>query len=178
MLLVSRVQANAQSRYGIELEIGAQGALGSKVTYQKVNPGFGLFVEGRLNLPDTGFDVGLQVSTSSVVRKDDTYSYDTKLYPMVLFVSDYNFKMSEVVTPFIGVGLGTSDCWYDYLETNGFSEKPYILSVDSFHFSACSRVGVEFFKHLRLSIDYTYTGNRLSNFVKFNLGIVFGGGRN
>lgn len=176
LVFASKAQLGAQAKYSVEVEVGAQGVLGSKVTYQKVNPGFGLYVEGRLNLPNTGFDVGFHASTSSIARTEDSYSYDTKLYPLLLFVSDYNFMISGKVTPFAGIGIGACDCWYDYLETDGFRESPYVSSVDSFHFAVSPRIGVELFKHLRLSVDYTYTGNRLSNFMRFNLGVVFGGG--
>ena len=43
-----------------EFEAGTGVMMGSKASYKSVNPGILFFAEGRLNLKDSPFDLGLQ----------------------------------------------------------------------------------------------------------------------
>ena len=156
---------SAQGKYGFEFELGAQGVLGSKTGYQKVSPGIGFFVEGRINLPESEFDIGLQVSVSTLYRETSPHIYATSLNPLLLFVSDYSFKSTRFLSPFVGLGVGAADCRYDYLEEDSFTGSPIITSFSSYRFAIVPRIGVELFKHVRVTLDYRLTGSSLSNFI-------------
>lgn len=86
----------------------------------------------------------------------------------LLAIADFNFFPGKIVNPFIGLGLGPGFGMHN--------ETLDHLWNGRFNIYAQARLGIELFRHLRLSVDYSLPG--LSGLEMFttldaNLGWVF-----
>ncbi|MDR3340540.1 MAG: hypothetical protein LBT25_10705 [Candidatus Symbiothrix sp.] len=123
--------------------------------------------EIRCNLLDKKLSPGLQFTFSGWGRNSSSGGYaNTQNAHIFLAVTDYNFtEVHPKIMPFVGAGLGCSimrDWGGEAVGTTYYS-----------HFACCPRVGVEFFKRLRLTTEYQYIGNR-NSFFNIKLGFVVG----
>ena len=94
-LLLGVNSLNAQQIRAFEFEVG--GLLlfpnGTHVQYSKKGPGWGIYLEPRINIGNTGFDIAAQFSYASIRRsnpKNDLYGHSmhshTNMYPLIDFV--------------------------------------------------------------------------------------------
>ena len=129
-----------------------------------------LQLEVRYNLPWHPIDVGVLLRGTTIHRLyepvDDVWPTDadwdvSAWYTMA--VADYNFRRGSDASFFVGLGagIGSQDAWNDD-------------DVDV-KFCMMPRVGVELWKHLRLTLAYTYMDKQTNNFG-LSIGVVFGGG--
>ncbi|MBR4809469.1 MAG: outer membrane beta-barrel protein [Bacteroidales bacterium] len=136
---------NAQTARDIKVEIGA-GYSPFYFTY--VDDGYNkqfdvaAYAEGRYYLTDH-FAVGAKVDfkTGPSVTKNDGYLP----YLDVLALAEYNLLPSKAVNPFISLGAGPAVGFKPY-------NTPVLLSISP-------RVGLELFRHLRLSATATFPTN-------------------
>jgi hypothetical protein len=135
-------------------------------TVEKTNIGAILGTEIRLNLANGKISPGMQLSVSGFeVKILDTYDNSIDHYGRRFLsfkgLCDYNFCPQSKIMPFVGLGIGffgvTGDDW-----------------SNDFFVSIPVRVGCEFYKFLRLSLDYTPLKYDLSHF-SLRLGFVIGG---
>lgn len=160
--------------------------VGGNYDYESKKPGIGGQIELRYNVPQTKFDVGafLQIgahyrdywSTLEHFRYDadlDDYilvgTYDYKAsdsFTNITFgvTSHYNFLQGRKVNPFAGLGVGVSA---------HVGPDEYAISEGA-SFSVMPEVGVELFRHLRLSARYLVTKRSFNQF-QISVGITFGG---
>jgi hypothetical protein len=133
--------------------------------------GFTLGSEVRLNLLEKKISTGLQFAFTGWNRTSPQGSYINHQNPFIFsVVGDYNFlNVHRRIVPFAGIGLGYSivRSWL-YMD----SDTEDYLTLAS-HFACSPRVGVEFFKRIRLTAEYRYIGNR-NNFFNVKLGFVIG----
>jgi hypothetical protein len=130
--------------------------------------GFSLGTEIRYNYLEKRLSSGFQFSFTGWNRRTPDSDYELHQNPfMFLAVTDYNFLElnPKKIMPFAGIGLGYSlvRSW-SYIEPD---------TDFKFHFACSPRVGIEFFKRIRLTAEYQYIGNK-NNFFNVNLGFVIG----
>ena len=89
-----------------EFEIGAGMAIGNKYGMDKVVPGHNAFMEARVNLFETSWNLGVQASFGATAKKkDDQLYHEINKFCIAVF-TDYNFRNYGRVAPFIGLGIG------------------------------------------------------------------------
>ncbi len=188
ILLLSVMAAEAQvindtNFKSYEFEAGMGLAMGTNFGYQGSEPGLQFYVESRNNLKDTPWDIGFQVAMGVFSRRHESGSvYSNNKLSTITFV-DYNFRCWKWVAPFVGAGLGMAmlDLDVPYInDTAGWST----YTAHSCGIALNPRVGVEFFDHLRLTVEYKAfvrrvvdAGGAMNNYFGVNLGFAFGGGR-
>ncbi|MDR1553556.1 MAG: hypothetical protein LBS69_08870 [Prevotellaceae bacterium] len=160
--------ANAQVQQ-IEWEILSCGII--MPTKDAQYPGPILGTEVRFNLYDGKISTGVEFSLSGYFREYEIYNaevdYRSKYSDVgTAFLSfqgvcDYNFKPRNKIVPFAGFGLGFVASTYDDAP-NGFTISPSI------------RVGCEFYKFLRTTLDYRVMKYGF-NYFSLRLGFVIGG---
>jgi hypothetical protein len=169
---------DANNVKSFEFEAGTGVMMGSKASYESVNPGMPLFAECRLNLKDSPFDLGLQLSVGQFSREfqDHTYSLRDRLSPILY--CDYNIRNESVFSPFFGIGLGEGnfEIEYPYYPTVT-SNIPVEASLNAHKFILSPRIGIEVFNHLRLTLEYRLAFDKNYNFGALKLGYAFGGGK-
>ena len=123
--------------------------------------GWKLTTELRYNLRTLPMDFGLQISLGNYRYDDSTLHYN-EIYnaSYILAVADYNFRRNKNVSCFVGVGAGMSDTEFRFNETA---------------MCVMPRVGVEFWRHLRLTASY-YIADKEHSGIALTVGVVFGGG--
>ena len=87
--------------------------------------------------------------------------------------SDYYFNRGGKVSPFVGVGVGLAQ------RVTTISDSEYVsapMRLNPAGGVLTPRIGVEFWNHLRLTIDARLT-HRDYNTVEFRIGYAFGGGK-
>lgn len=130
--------------------------------------GFVLGSEVRLNLFEKRISTGIQFVFTGWNRTSLQGDYIKHQNPFIFSITgDYNFlNVHRKIVPFAGIGLGCSivRSW-PYNEENN-------VSLAS-HFACSPRVGIEFFKRVRLTAEYQYIGNK-NNFFNIKLGFVIG----
>lgn len=147
--------------------------LSNKIDFASTLSGF-LGVEIRLNYPSTGWDVGLQFSLGAMYQNDKVFPIDHHIrYKGITTFVDYNYRRWKNIAPFAGLGIGAAfiDDEFSYRDTQQGD------SGINTHRSICfaPRVGVEFFRHYRLTFEYRYMQVQYSTF-NITLGVAFGGG--
>ena len=75
--------------------------MGSKYGLDKAVPGPNAYVEGRINLFDTPWDLGVQTSFGSAFRKQGDKRYDSSNKFGIEVFTDYNFRS----------GIGSLPSW-------------------------------------------------------------------
>lgn len=160
------------------------------IQHSTTKPSGGFFIEARYNPRKSPVDVGFHFGSGSFRRQWDSsdtirYSYtrSTKYtFSNYLVVCDYNFRQGKDISYFAGLGLGFSH--RKIVETSPrFLEQP-VQSSNSF--CGAPRIGVEFFRIVRLTASYKmmksnssyallYDGIRDFNYWDVSLGFVIGG---
>lgn len=136
-------------------------------------------IEIRYNVPDKPTDVGVELNYTITARHasdakglfNRSSSYCEFNAASVAVICDYNFEFGDGgVVPFIGVGGGLSKRTYaaknpDYIHQDRPEESGVLIA----------RVGVELFRHLRLTLDGRISG-RDYNAICLRIGFAIGGG--
>ncbi|MDR2127405.1 MAG: hypothetical protein LBP63_11345 [Prevotellaceae bacterium] len=127
--------------------------------------------EVRFNLYDGKISTGMEFSLSGYNREyteidpfsGDNYKYTDVRTSFLSFqgLCDYNFKPRNKIVPFAGFGLGFVASAYDDAP-NGFTISPSL------------RVGCEFYKFLRTTLDFRIMKYGF-NYFSLRLGFVIGG---
>lgn len=127
-----------------------------------------LFLELRSNIPCSKFDIGVQICLAGTLD-DESYNSENHIKYlketgtfMIPFV-DYNFRRGRKVSYFVGSGIGMMHSKIN--NDNTYSS-----------ISIVPRVGMEFFNHLRLTMDYKWNPKGEYNYAGISVGVVFGGG--
>lgn len=167
-----RAQTNSVRPIEFEMHVGATTPIGGMHdTDKKVGPALG--VEMRYNFKNSPFDVGfaIDLTTARYGWKPDEYDRSQSNRTAFLgFTGDYNFRQGGKVNPFVGMGLGIGihDALVDVIEeTNDQTTSFPTISP---------RVGVELWRHLRLTLVANITCKYYNN-VGINVGYVIGGGQ-
>lgn len=164
--------ANAQSALQhMEFEFGPSVLFYAKSNGAEFEPTWNLFAEARYNIQETPFDVGFQFGLGAFGRDWSRISGIEKNYHFKNFilVGDYSLRRGKNVSPYIGLGFGVShqkiDIYYYYPRPDNV-ERAY---------SAClmPRIGIEFFRAIRLSASYKLMKSDYSNF-ECSLGFTYG----
>lgn len=168
-------QADKTSIGLFEFEIGGDMIFGNKVGYQSIKPGFELNLESRFNLNNSPFDVGFQLALGQFYRKDESYSYGVRYVPSMIFTCDYNYRISKVIAPYGGLGIGLSRSLYDVLEYDEWTGEDKINRVPDTRIVIYPRIGVELIEHIRLNLGYKCYLDKFHNTFMLGIGYVFGG---
>ena len=157
-------------RFEGEANIGLTFPLGNYHNGEKlVGPEFGL--ELRYNIPQTPWDCGVLLNASTAVYKyeetpkTEWYWEQSNRSVNVILLGNYNFKQGTKLNPYIGVGLGLS--FYESI-----NEVLYKCSGTAFVFRP--RIGIELFRHLRISMFSTINRTGYHN-LGISIGAVIGG---
>lgn len=167
--LSSNINAQVQQ---VEWEILSLGT----IIPTKDAQGLGMILgtEVRFNLYDGKISTGMEFALSAYHRQyevyvhefDDVYNWYKFTDVRTAFLSfygvcDYNFKPRNKIVPFAGVGLG-------------FVASAYDDAPDGFFISPSLRIGCEFYKFLRTTLDYKIMKYGF-NYFSLRLGFVIGG---
>lgn len=131
---------------------------------------FSLGTEVRYNYLEKRVSSGIQFSLTGWNRRSPDGLYHTYHQNPFIFlaVTDYNFyNLLPKMVPFAGIGAGFSSVYA--WSMSDYSDVP----DDKLHFACSPRVGVEFFKRIRLTAEYQYVGNQ-NNFFNIKIGFVIG----
>lgn len=161
----------------MEFEVGMGVSKAHKIDGAAAKAGMQLYLETRMNVVDTPFDVGLQIMLGAFDRKPNYAEYEQTIrYRGIMsFGADYNLRRWKHVAPFVGIGLGMAFVDNTYSPYKSASRREEITDYDrSVVFNP--RIGVELFSHLRITAEYKWMKKDYS-FFGFNVGFVFGGGR-
>jgi len=182
--VMTAVSANAQEhRFGdvmpFEFEAGVGVATGNQPSGTTVSPGAILYIEGRYNIPNTPFDVGMQGYLGNFWRDNvalvDGHRLGRHIMPRLVTVyGDYNLRQWRRVSLFGGVGLGYARVINKQSGGIGFGINIGNDVRENF-LAVTPRVGAEFFHRVRLSVDCKIISKYYSCFG-VNLGFTFGGG--
>jgi len=144
----------------------------SAIRSDKTKMGPALFMEARVNIPTTTFDVGLQFSLHGFDREWSGMMEQTYRFKSLTTYIDYNYRKWKNIVPFAGIGIGFShidiDIDYEAPAANDFS----------YTRSAClnPRIGVEIYNRIRLTCDWKFMEKNFSQ-LGLSIGFVFGGGK-
>ena len=161
-----------------EIGLGLVFATG-KLQFDRVNTGATGHIELRYNLRRQPIDVGVQVSGAIFHRESDMAGRLKFRGWNLLAVSDYNYRRGRRVSLFGGLGLGYASIINSAPITFDNTQPHWgrISTGDKTgSFCVMPRIGVEFFNHLRLTLDYKWQEKANCHF-SLTLGGVFGGGR-
>ncbi len=141
------------------------------------SPGLQLYGEIRLNIPQSAFDVSTQFMFATFNRTIEGYSNEifyNRYRGIFLVFTDYNLRIWKNISPFVGIGFGTS--FVDAELPTGSSK----TLATSGNYVLNPRFGVELFNHLRVSFEYKWmlqqSVSKELSFFGVNLGYAFGGG--
>jgi len=154
---------NAVKTFEFEIKAGTNYPLDSYVGKKCFGAAIGL--EARWNLRNLPLDLGAELAVSSTCRRYNGEDLTDRIIG-ISFVCDYNINRGENVSPFVGLGLGNASC--EVLTGD------YGTDADKVLFTP--RVGVELWRHLRLTLESRIVREGFNN-VGFTVGYVFGGGR-
>lgn len=149
---------------GLKNDFGAYPRIGGQILF-----------EYRYNIPGNNLSLGTQCSLGYFNRID--YNIDRRYKisnkgSMVTYL-DYNFRLKERVSIFTGIGVGLAAIDYEYPQwiSDNTYEQEYLFSRSAV---VTPRVGVEFLKRLRLTVEYRLMRKDYSYFG-VNLGFSIGG---
>ncbi|MDR1272917.1 MAG: hypothetical protein LBK12_00045 [Odoribacteraceae bacterium] len=112
---------------------------------EKLPLGGTMGMEIRYNLRSLPLNIGLIQELSGFSRVYETGRKENIRSLKTLGVCDYNFRRGKAVSMFVGAATGGA------IEMNMLSSKRRTL------FAFVPRVGLRFFKHVSLSLDYAMT---------------------
>lgn len=167
LFLVSHPKANAADEYPVksfelEVALGATFPIDKYVGNNQLGPALSL--EGRYNFNQVPFDLGLEIYMGSTARRFEDSNLSNRIASVSLF-SDYNFMRGSKIFPFIGVGIGYASC--DVVQGSYGDDAKKVLVTP--------RLGVELFRHLRLTCYSRLCMKGYNNFG-VSVGYAFGGG--
>lgn len=163
----------------LEGEIGCGLTFGpDKLNFDRNNTGATMYVEARYNLRRIPLDFGVQVRGTIFHRESFNAGRMAFKTMNLTAVTDYNFRRHQKISFFAGFGLGyaglsdSAPITFDNSRPNwaGFS-----TGTKTGSFCFMPRVGVEFFHHLRVTLDYKFREKANRHFA-VTIGGVFGGG--
>lgn len=177
------VQTMAQNRdiRSLEGEIGVGLVNGtSALTLDNCIAGPKLYGELRYNFRTLPLDAGVHISGSYFRREAEGQAdrLQSKSYNITA-VADYNFRRGKHVSFFAGVGIG---CGILEMSAPISIKRPderwggYSTGDGKERLCFTPRVGVEFFKHLRVTLFYT-AEEAANNHLGLCIGGVIGGGK-
>lgn len=167
-----RAQTTSVRPVEFEMHAGTSRPLGSLDGTER-SFGAAIGMELRYNLKNSPFDVGLALDITTALYKWKPDEYDRHQSNRTAFIGltgDYNFRQGGKVNPFVGMGLGVGvhDALVDVIdETNDHTATFPTVSP---------RVGVELWRHLRLTLATNITCKKYNN-ISFTVGYVIGGGK-
>lgn len=188
LLFVGFLSTNTLAQHVSRIEGGIEvGATYPTIDYggTKSKGGIAVATELRYNLPYQPIDIGVRASVSRLIRDvvlpEEVYydSYERDDMVMVEIVGDYNFNHGGNIAYFVGGRLGYA--WYD-CATPEFDIDPENQTVNAIYKNKGSglafspRIGVEFFRRLRLTCSYTIA-NKYNSHMMIGADFVFGGGK-
>ena len=138
--------------------------------FTNVGGTFGL--EGRYNLSQTPYSIGLNAKFAGFNRNYDNSNWENIKNINIGLAFDYNFRYWRHISLFTGAGLGIS--LLDDDRYSSISISP-VLSREKTTLCFNPRLGAEFFKRIRLTADINIIDAEHS-FIGLNLGFVLGGG--
>lgn len=173
MLFVS-MTANAQrsvpvKAWEVEARVGGTYPFSVYGDEARICPALG--VEVRYNPPDSHWSFGTKLDVITTGRDMEMETETTELGFRTISLSalaDYNLGQGKNVNPFFGLGLGIGSL--DYSIDDSYMDDSKLAAV------VTPRIGVELFRHLRLTATATITRNDYSN-IGISVGYVFGGGK-
>ena len=139
--------------------------------------GLSLGLEGRYNLESAPVSIGCELSISAASRRRDSSGSNSTANchrtASLSVTSDYYFNRGGKVSPFVGVGVGLAQ------RVTTISDSEYVsapMRLNPAGGVLTPRIGVEFWNHLRLTLDARIAGRDYST-VEFRIGYAFGGGK-
>lgn len=133
-------------------------------------PVFG--IELRHNFKNSPFDIGFTMVLTNIY-----YEFKSKpanleqcnLTAMTGLTSDYNFHQGGTVNPFVGIGFG-------YGLQDAMLDEVYDNSSDNGNIIVTPRIGVELWRHLRLTLAANLS-IKYYNSLSLTVGYAIGGGK-
>ena len=159
-----------------EFELAVGGIIGHANQYGATpRPGGQLLLEYRYNIPESSLSLGAQASLGYFSRYDSSIDRISKVQNTgsTTMYLDYNFRIKEKFSVFTGLGAGLMAIDYEYpqwIAENTYEQK-YIFTRSAV---LNPRVGIEAFKHLRVTFEYKLMKKSYSYFG-INIGFVIGG---
>lgn len=166
LLLCALTTLYSQERVGLVEVEAALGLVGGKAhaPFSESKAGAAA-AEVRVNMPNSPFDVGLQLAVVRYGRESTLFRHNhTTLF------ADYNLRPHHLVHFFAGVGVGYGEVIEGAYSTNGE------VSSYSHHLVVAPRLGVEFCNIARLTLESKLLSQGKS-YVGATLGVVIGGWR-
>lgn len=152
----------------LDFSVGLATAAKDMPIYGPSREGVDAAIELRYNFAAAPVDLGLGVSLCSMYRGTSIGNV-IRSYKFVsenlLVTTDYNFFQGRMVSPFVGFGMGVA--WSDVNADN---------SPHGAHFAFMPRVGVELWRHVRVTVAYK-AFEKANNHLTISLGYAFGGGK-
>lgn len=174
--------ADKSGRFGHiegELEIGIPFGL-SKLCFDKTGTGGSLAAELRFAFERIPVNVGVFVGMTNFYRNSDYYPGDIEFRSYnYMLVGDYKFKQYKYISFFAGAGLGVASL--DTASPIGIDHtaSPYhSVTVGNSKSAFCfmPRVGVQFFRRVRITADLKLQEKANNNF-NISIGYIIGGKR-
>lgn len=169
---MAKAQRQEIKRFEFELGAGLTTPLGS---YHdgKAQTGAALEMQGRYNFKGSPWDCGLLLELTTARRgfapmdRTDLDIWQSNRTLAFAATGAYNFRQGNKINPFAGVAIGVAN-------NDVVGDDIYPSTGTSLFFSP--RIGVEFFRHLRLTISSNISKKGHHN-LQLSLGLVIGGGR-
>lgn len=163
-----------EGEIGVGLVFGAD-----KLDFDRNQLGASLHAEVRYNLRRLPLDVGIQAG-GTIFHRESDYAGQLKFRSWnIMAVTDYNFRQTKKISFFGGLGLGyaslgaSAPVSFDGSQPNWGG---FVTGRKDGSFCVMPRVGVEFFHHLRVTLDYKWQ-EKANRHFDVSIGVVFGGGR-
>lgn len=170
LVLFSFQQVEAQKRevgaFEMEPHLGISLPLAGKGYTDDSAVSFVLGCEARFNFKQKPFDVGLQLDLGNVCHNEVVFIGSWSLF------SDYNFRQTQKISPFVGLGLGfagigTISCSSPESETHDHGRDGLLISP---------RCGVEFLHSFRLTATCNVlTASPDLSYFALTFGVSLGG---
>lgn len=161
---------NVIAQEGLEWEVASLGSnflAFKKSRNEKMVSGGEIATELRHNFEDGEYDMGAQIMFSSYNR-DNPYPYSNYKNQFSIFqlFMDKNINPEWKAMPFIGLGIGTTTI----IDSESDLDNKQMIKT----LMVTPRVGMEFFRFLRATLEYHLTNYPYSHFA-FRVGLIFGG---